>query len=314
MKKLKVFFLDWYDPILPGSSTDNILIWLLKRNYDVEIDSINPDVLFYGLCFNKHLEYKNCLKIFVTGEPGWWSPELLNSYNPKDRSRKSVDDADYVMISNKIDDKKYYYFPNGLLWCYHHVYVSKLVDSFDFFTRSKSLVNDDIKNKKFCSFIYTNVNPVKRKEIFWKLNSYKRVDSNLYNRNIYIDSYINGGSVTKIRKASEYKFSFAMSNHYYKDNNLGFNLPGFVDEKMFESFFSGSLPLFYGNDEITDIFNEKSFVNWHTYNNDDDFINKIIELDNNDDLYLEYINQPPILNLDKLKFDETAEFLKNIIG
>ncbi|MCK9445471.1 glycosyltransferase family 10 [bacterium] len=313
-KTLKVYFLDWYDSIIPGSSNDNLFIYLLSEYYDVVIDKNNPDVLFYALNNNAHLSYKNCIKIFVTAEPGHWHPNELYKYN-NDRSFKSVNDADHVLLSYKIDDDKYYYFPIFLLWLYHHINVTKYIKSYESLTEYKNFTIDDIKNRKFCSFLYANPWPIKRKEIYDKLSKYKIIDSNIFNKNIDIKGYYNdefGGSLTKIKFNKDYKFTFAFSNHFYKDHDTYKN-PGFIDEKILESYLSNTIPLYYGDDNMYDFFNEGSLLNWHDFDNDSDFINKIIELDNNDDLYLEYLNKPMLRCVDDLKLKELSLYLKKII-
>ncbi len=274
MKKIKVWFLDWYmDSSLPGSSMDNIYLRLLENNYDVTLDKDEPDVLFYSLGYNDHLKYQNCIKIFVCDEPGFWSPELLNTYDPGDRARVSLE-----------DDPKYFRFPYFITVLYHHIKVTKILDSFETLTKYKNYTLEDIKNKKFCIFLQLNETPTKRRDLFIKLNEYKKVDSNSYNKNISIASYYDnfGGSLGKINFIKDYKFSFAMQNHYAKDINSSYKIPGFIDEKLIESFIGNTLPLYYGNDKITDIFNKDSFINWHEFEDDDKFIEKVLEVNNND--------------------------------
>ena len=75
MRDLRVFFSNWWTGrFLPGNNTNNLYTYLLSKNYNVIIDSINPDVVFYDLpdyeaSFNNVLNYKNSIKIFCTNEP-----------------------------------------------------------------------------------------------------------------------------------------------------------------------------------------------------------------------------------------------------
>ena len=52
------------------------------------------------------------------------------------------------------------------------------------------------------------------------------------------------------------------------------------------------LPIYWGNPEINAEFNPRSFLNRADFASDEALIEKIIELDNDDEKYLEYLRQP----------------------
>ena len=52
------------------------------------------------------------------------------------------------------------------------------------------------------------------------------------------------------------------------------------------------LPIYWGNPEVGRDFNPASFINYHDLGSNDAVIERIIELDQNDDAYLEVIRQP----------------------
>jgi hypothetical protein len=52
------------------------------------------------------------------------------------------------------------------------------------------------------------------------------------------------------------------------------------------------VPIYWGNKLVDKDFNTKSFISYHDYENDEAVIERIIELDRNDDLYLECFKQP----------------------
>jgi len=322
MRDLRVFFSNWWTGrFLPGNNTNNLYTYLLSKNYNVIIDSINPDVVFYDLpdyeaSFNNVLNYKNSIKIFCTNEPNPYHPDDISIYKPATtwisgiRQYQCLINADYILTSFKIDSPKNYYVPCFLFWLYHHVFITKLIPSLEYFTQYKNFTKKDIKNKKFCIYLYNN-QPFRRNQIYNKLKNHKQIDTKQDVSHL-ISEFI---SEDKINLFNNYKFSFAMQNHFVKELLPEHHFyPGFICEKIMDSYISNTIPLYYGNDKITDYFNEKSFLNWHNFESDESFVNKIIELDNDDDLYLEYLNQPTFLNLDVLKFDEIAEFLKKIIG
>lgn len=131
---------------------------------------------------------------------------------------------------------------------------------------------------KFCNFVFSNASATKRIDFFRKLSKYKKVDSGgrlLNNIGYRIKD--------KLEFQSRYKFSIAFENEEY---------PGYTTEKIFEPMLAGSVPIYWGNPLVEKDFNTKSFLNYNDFRNDDELIERIIELDNNDDLYLDMLRQP----------------------
>ena len=71
-----------------------------------------------------------------------------------------------------------------------------------------------------------------------------------------------------------------------------------------------SIPIYWGNIRIGEDFNNNSFINWHDYGNDEDCIKRIIEVDNNDSLYMDYINSNYVS--DKTNSVFTTDYLIDI--
>ncbi len=135
---------------------------------------------------------------------------------------------------------------------------------------------------KFCNFIYSNKRAKERIHFFEALSRYKPVDS--------------GGKVlnnigyrvgNKIEFMAAYKFTIAFENESY---------PGYTTEKIWEARVANTVPIYWGNPLIHKDFNPASFINCHNYKSFDEVIEKIIELDNNDDLYRQYLAQPFFYN------------------
>ena len=87
-----------------------------------------------------------------------------------------------------------------------------------------------------------------------------------------------------------------------------------ITEKIVKSFCWGGVPIYYGSDYVKEIFDEKSFINCNNLSNEE-ILNKIIEIDNDDQLYNEMLNTQPLLDLDiQNKFNNKLyEFIKNIL-
>ena len=71
---------------------------------------------------------------------------------------------------------------------------------------------------------------------------------------------------------------------------------GFITEKITDAFYADTIPVYYGSSNVTEIFNKEAFINCSDYDSFDDVIAKIIELDNDDEKYLEMLRQPILVD------------------
>ena len=104
----------------------------------------------------------------------------------------------------------------------------------------------DIKNKKFCAFVVSNPNGEARNKFFQKLSEYKKVDSG--------GSHLNniGGSVgNKKEFLKNYKFNICFENS---------KTQGYISEKLSDAFEAGTIPIYYGDDTVLELLNNKSYI------------------------------------------------------
>jgi hypothetical protein len=234
------------------NKTDNYFYNLLKEDFDVEISS-NPDFLFFSIFGNNHQNYK-CEKIFYTGE---------NIAPPLGYCQWSFS-FDYL------DDPRNYRLPHYLLYDgYYELQREKIID-------------ESLSKRKFCNFVASNGNCQERNQFVEQLSKYKKVDcGGRFMNNI-------GYAVTDKRKfQSEYKFSIAFENNAYRPQHIGY-----TTEKIMEPMTVNSIPIYWGNPKIDLEFNPKSFVNFYDFNNFDQMIEYIMELDKDDSKYLEKLRTP----------------------
>ena len=232
---------------------DNLFVKLLSKKYNLLFDNQNPDILFYSVFGCEH-HYYNTKRIQFIGE----------------NIRPNFKECDYAFSFDYIDSDRHYRLPLYALY----------MEENDISSVFREPDIDKILNekKRFCNFIYSNPGQKKRNEFFKKLSKYKKVDSGgrLY-RNI--DRPI----LNKIDFIKEYKFTISFENSSY---------PGYTTEKIFEPMIVGSLPIYWGNPLVDKDFNSKSFLNYFDYNNDEELIERIIEIDNDDNLLAEILKQP----------------------
>ena len=121
----------------------------------------------------------------------------------------------------------------------------------------------------FCCFVYSN-NVKYRNEFCIELSNYKKVDCG--------GSCLNnvGGKVkNKIEFQKKYKFCIAYENS---------KQPGYVTEKILDSYKSNCIPIYYGSETIKDDFNPETFINANDFDNNNDLIDYIKKVDRDESL------------------------------
>lgn len=161
------------------------------------------------------------------------------------------------------------------------------------FSYGRSPINvDNLANKKFCNMVVSNGKAKKRVDFYHKLNKYRAVDSG----GRFLNN-VGGPVANKLDFISKYKFTLAFENS---------SAEGYTTEKLVEPFMAGSIPIYWGNPKVAEEFNTDAFLNYHDYGDDESFIQKIIEVDQNDSLYLKMAEQPMFRN------DKMPEYLNDV--
>lgn len=170
-------------------------------------------------------------------------------------------------------------------------------------TAEKNIENILKTKAKFCNFVFSNAKAQIRIDFFEALSRYKRVDSGgrvLNNLGYLVED--------KIEFLKPYKFTIAFENSSH---------PGYTTEKILEAMIANTVPIYWGNPLVHLDFNSKSFINCHEYDNFDKVIEKVVELDNDDNLYKQYLAEPYFPNntindyLDDDKILDWFEFIFN---
>lgn len=206
--------------------------------------------------FGKRHWNYSCHRIFYTGE----------------NRRPDFRFCDFAFSFDYLKHPKHYRLP----LCARHSQYQTLTKSI------QSPENILQQKSRFCNFVYSNKLCPKRNRFFDKLSKYKHVDSGGRWRN-----NIGQPVANKIEFLRNYKFTIAFENS---------SQPGYTTEKIVDPMVANSLPIYWGDPLVHLDFNPKSFINYFDYGSDDALIDRIIEVDNNDDLYLEYHRQPWLHN------------------
>ena len=162
------------------------------------------------------------------------------------------------------------------------------------------------EKKEFCNFIYGHKSiGNKREYLYEKINEYKHVDS----AGSYLNNMPDGHIVSfekKIGVLRKYKFTIAAETLRY---------PGMTTEKIYDAFRANSIPIYFGNPFVANEINKESFVMWD--GNTDSInkvIDKIIEIDENEELYIEMLKANKLVesNLIEMQYKKLEKFLLDI--
>lgn len=290
MKEIKIWFSGMGGHFNPY---DNFIINILKKHFRVEL-SEDPDYLIFSVNSIDYLKY-DCVRIFYTAE------NLVPDFNI----------CDYAIGYHYLDFGDRYiryplYLVEGFIAYKNDNYANDLYRAIHKHER----VSESVKQKNdFCSFVYSNDKASKNRQILLeKLSEYKKVNSG--------GKYLNniGGPVSnKLEFQSKHKFAIAFENT---------STPGYTTEKIVHAFSANTIPIYWGNPLIGKEFNEEAFVNCHKFGlidgSDNQVFDRIIErikeIDQNDDLYYKMLSSHALSkgnNLERKK-DDLENFLLNI--
>ena len=284
LKPRRIWFTDFFKGFDPSN---NYLHDLLSLHYEIILDPENPDYLIYSCYGHEFLKYKTAVKIYYTGE------NLAPNFNL----------CDYAIGFNYLEfEDRYLRYPNFAL----------IPDQFKKLLKQRSFTGADVEKKEFfCNFIYSNsqADP-KRDEFFHLLKKYKKVlspGSHLNNASMDVgERFTENWMYTKLEFQSNCKFTIAFENS---------SSPGYTTEKLMHAYITNTIPIYWGNPEVAKDFNPLSLINCHEFKTFEEVVERVKEIDRNDELALKYLNEPPFPGNEipeNLKQERLERFLKSI--
>ena len=260
MKTIKIKYCDFWKH---WNENDNFIINALRKKYNVEICD-DPDYIFFSN-FNEdfqHMDYNDCVKIFYTQE------NIVPDFNY----------ADYgIGYDNIFFEDRYFRFPIYLI-------PERYGKSWDLMKKKHLIENENkMLEREFCSFVVSNGNADEiRKQAFECLCTYKKVNSGgKYLNNIGYED----GVLDKLDFSRKHKFSLCFENTAHR---------GYTTEKIVEAFAAQTIPIYWGNPEITTLFNAKAFINVSDCRNVEEILERVKEIDNDDLKYMEMLKSPAL--------------------
>lgn len=240
------------------------IIKKIKKYLNNEIinttEYLNADIIISHITDRKKSFNENALNIIMSGE----SKDILDTYD--------------IYIGTRISSK-------ALITIYIPYLYLSLTE------RIQSINSSDYINTKklFCAYMYSH-EVTHRVEYFNLLNQYKKVDGLGKSQNNIIDIEDKlklSNDETFLDKAvkiyTNYKFVLALEN-FYQD--------GYFTEKIINPLIANSIPIYWGTSDVFKYINKKRVIYIQDYKNNEDLMNKIIELDNSDEEYNKIISEP----------------------
>jgi hypothetical protein len=280
-KTVKIKFVDFGTTF---NQKENDFVNALMKRYNVEISS-QPDYLFFSdFGRREYLNFKNCIRIYFTSE------NLCPDFNI----------CDYAIgFSHLTFEDRYLRMPFYLLTKLiprAAIYASDIQKA-----KTKHLFTEDIIKEKsdFCSFIYTHADKF-RDDLFRELSKYKTVNSgggHLNNLGYRVPG--------KTAFESKHKFSIACENGATS---------GYTTEKIMQAFTAQTVPIYWGDPNVSTDYNEKAFINCNCISSLQEIVEKVKEIDTDNEKYLAMLREPAFANtfpLDTIESD-FENFLFNI--
>lgn len=234
-------------------------------------------------------------------------PNIIDEYlqdtiKYKKKCYAIINELELIHEENKLSEVHGYF-------CKIFTYQKDLIDnlkyfktnySFDFIDKVLNFNVVPFKEKKLVTLIANNKTLDNPLELYSeRLNAIKWFEKNHPKQ---FDLYGNGWNVYKSRLDSFFSKKLYPSCKGKVDNKVNIlkkykfyicfenarSVPGWITEKIFDSFFAGSVPIYFGCDTITDYVDKNCFINFSDFKNYNDlfqYINSINEIE-----YEKYIN------------------------
>ena len=274
-------FWPWFD------KTDNFLLDKLTQRYQI-IDKGTPEYLIcsiFGVGFYEYVKY-DCPRIFFSGE----------NYSP------DFNLVDYAMSFNRMNyTDRYLYVPE------FYVDVRKLLHRLDnrpSYNEALALIRS---KPEFCNFIYGDSKCCdERRDLFHLLNERKRVSSAGKWMNNMDNGFVADMLSTKAGFQRKCRFTIAVESYPH---------PGFITEKLTDAFLANTIPIYYGAQDVCEIFNEEAFIDVRKYDTLVDVVNAVMEIESNPEKMAKMMSAPVFKDCNYLReLDKrVATFLFSIL-
>lgn len=275
---VRIRFFNMWDKY-PGSMRNGWLFNFIKHTLqkEVKINILVQDISVFSVFGRRNFKKGGGCKIFITGE----NVHSFEKPQYRQYGDLGIDDVDLSIGFDFADNSKYQRFP---LWILYFFKPDSEKDDIAAVVRKFNDIQYP-KNKFCCIVARQDFNNI-RKSIYDKVSAIAKVDAGgrlFYND----DSLKNKYKDNKEEYLKQYKFNICPENSCYN---------GYITEKIFQSFYSGCIPVYRGPEKIEEgIVNPNWIIRWND-NDCESSLQLIQELHTSSAAYSEYLKQPKLLD------------------
>ena len=242
---------------------------LVHEKYDL-VPSATPEVVFYSVFLRGSKPYSGPRGPVAHVEPG----PYLRVFFTGENVEPEMDRCDFaISYSRQIVHPNHLRLP---LWAWGG--------------NTSRLIKDDgidwekvaAERTEFCNYVYSH-DVAYRDAIFIELARYKRIDAAGRCRNNMGGWTIPRTPTGKLDFIKRYKFTLALENSVS---------PGYVTEKLIEPMLAHSIPIYVGDPNARESFNDESYIDLASAGTVGRMLELVREVDNNRDMYLKMLAAP----------------------
>lgn len=273
---IKVYFSNFW-PYFYEHIEEFAFVKALREIDDVQIcsKSLDADYFFFSVMRRREdIDVRiseRCVRIFYTGE------NIVPDFNI----------CDYAIGFEWMQyGDRYLRLP--------YVYNSKRFEKICTLCNQKHLLPVP-KKSAFCSFTVSDARADSfRIKAFHALQKYKHVNSGGK-----VENNIGGRIKDKLEFDRKHKFSLCAENS---------SRSGYCTEKLPEAFAAQTVPIYWGDPDVTKVYNPKAFINAHDFATIEELINRVVEVDNDSKLYASMLAEPALLFPEEYTYE--AQYMK----
>ena len=236
---------------------DNFLLRALATRFELQLRD-HPDILVYSDHGQRHRLHSK-RRVFYTAEA-----------IPGDFRR-----CDYALLPHHTDNPRAFRIP-------HYATVG---DPAALIKEPGEAGRVFEEKREFCAFVVSQDHKKKTRNriaFFHRLSRYKKVSSGGRMLN-NIGGPLGPTRQDKLAFLRRHKFTIAFENARF---------PGYTTEKIYDAMEARSIPIYWGDPQVAQEFNPKSFINVAEFPSLDHAIQRIVEIDNDPELYRSILAEP----------------------
>jgi len=266
---MNIAFVDFWPSPRPFDVSNNFFVHALRACAE-GIEVVDPehcDVLFYGPFGDEHRRYRDCLKIFYTGEnilPDFDNCHAALSFSPDHYGGRNLRLPLWNLYIDWFGVKSYGN-PEWLV-------------PLEWLTQEKVGDFAAAPRQNFCAIVYGK--PIQsRLEAIAALSEYKSVDV-LGKANPLAP--VADGEWAKLQALSRYRFSLCYENSI---------APGYHTEKLLHGKIAGGIPIYFGHQTVALDFNPRCYVQAVDLTSSE-LTERVREIDADPRLYCQLASEP----------------------